>query len=110
MIEKLTKEQVSEFISITDDLCMTDAQKSQFKEHKQVINESKQKFKNLIDRLIDDKTKFMQELQNLEKTTDKLKDILSPDQTAKYLIFVEKLKSKSTLNIFNLWGLRKIGE
>jgi len=35
----------------------------------------------------------MQELQALETTTDKLRDILTPDQTAKYLIFVEKVMS-----------------
>lgn len=33
--------------------------------------------------------------------------LFTPEQTAKYLIFVEKLRSKSTLNIFNLWGLRE---
>lgn len=103
---------------------MSEQQKLQFKEHQQSINEAKQRFKSLIDKLILNKTQFMQELQALEATTDKLKDILTPDQTAKYLIFVEKvshtyilpmifsllqLKSKSTLNIFNLWGLRKIG-
>ena len=33
----------------------------------------------------------MQELQALEATTDKLRDILTPEQQAKYLIFVEKV-------------------
>jgi len=49
----------------------------------------------------------MHELQALETITDKLKDILTPEQTARYLIQVEKFKHKSTTSIFNLWGLRK---
>lgn len=49
----------------------------------------------------------MHELQTLETFTDKLKGILTPEQTARYLIQVEKFKHKSTTNIFNLWGLRK---
>jgi hypothetical protein len=47
----------------------------------------------LIDRLVQDKAQFMHELQLLEQTTDKLRDILTPNQTAKYLIFVEKVSS-----------------
>ena len=39
----------------------------------------------------------MHELQMLEQTTDKLRDILTPDQTAKYLIFVEKVSESRVL-------------
>jgi hypothetical protein len=41
----------------------------------------------------------MQELQLLEATTDKLRDILTPEQTAKYLIFVEKVSFDLSVNI-----------
>jgi hypothetical protein len=33
----------------------------------------------------------MQALQSLEKTCDKLKEIVTPEQTAKYLIYVERV-------------------
>lgn len=41
--------------------------------------QAKTTFKGLIDKLVLDKTQFMQELQKFEHTTDKLRDILTPD-------------------------------
>lgn len=72
---------------------LSDAQKVKFKQQQQTINEAQKTFKGLIDKLVQDKTQFMQELQTLEHTTDKLKDILNPEQAAKYLIFVEKVST-----------------
>lgn len=72
---------------------MTDEQKLLFSEQRQTINEQKQNFQVLIDKLIQNKQSFLQELQKFEKTTDKLKEIFTPEQTAKYLIFVEKVSN-----------------
>ena len=41
------------------------------------------------------KTQFMHELQQLEQTTDKLKEVLTPEQIAKYLIEVEKVSANT---------------
>jgi hypothetical protein len=41
---------------------------------------------SLIDKLIMNKKQFIVELQSLESLTDQLRDILTPIQTAKYLV------------------------
>ena len=70
---------------------MTPQQKEKFNDQQNIILEKKYVFKTLIDKLTSNKRQFMQELQALEATTDKLRDILTPEQQAKYLIFVEKV-------------------
>lgn len=54
---------------------------------------------SLIDKLISTKIQFMQALQTLDLTCDKLKEIVTPEQTAKYLIYVERV------NLFSGWLL-----
>lgn len=46
---------------------------------------------SLIDGLIDNKKKFMSELSEVEKKTEHLKNILSTEQVAKFLILTEKV-------------------
>lgn len=76
----------SEFEKMTDQLNLTDAQKTMCKEVQPLIQSKKQTFKNLIDNLIENKRQFLQELQQLDALVEKLRSILTPDQVVRYLI------------------------
>ena len=80
-----------EFQQICDWLKISPEQKSQLKQQQQTILAAKHTFKRLIHKLLANKQEFMQELQQFEKTTDSLQVLFTPEQTAKYLIFVERV-------------------
>lgn len=73
----------------------------------------------MIDRLIENKQNFMQELLKMDKLTEQLQEILTPEQSAKFLVIAErvsylnwplKFKTKDELSISQLWDLPKSEE
>ena len=44
----------------------------------------------------------------MEQCQQRLRSYLTTEQTAKFLLIMEKYKSKKELNLFKLWGIKKI--
>lgn len=44
----------------------------------------------------------------MELCLQRLRSYLTTEQTAKFLLIMEKYKSKKELNLFKLWGIKKI--
>ena len=70
------------------------------------ISSSKQRFKNLIDTIISSKKGLVQESQNIDKSIENMMKVLTPEQTAKFLILMEKFKSKEEFSSVSLWNVQ----
>jgi len=72
------------------------------------ILESQSAFKILIDSLVKTKAAFMNELQKLDLMSEALRENLTVEQSAKFLIQTEKMKLRSQVSLFKLWDIKKI--
>lgn len=43
----------------------------------------------------------------IDESIERMRKVLSQEQTAKFLILMEKFKSKEEFSIFNLWNIKK---
>lgn len=62
----------------------------------------------IIDTLLNQKKELFKESGKMEHCLQRLRSYLTTEQTAKFLIIMEKYKSKQELNLFKLWGIKKI--
>lgn len=44
----------------------------------------------------------------IEESIERIRHYLSPEQTAKFLILMEKFKSKKEFSVFSLWNIREL--
>ena len=44
----------------------------------------------------------------IDESIERMRKILSQEQTAKFLILMEKFKSKEEFSVFNLWNIKKL--
>ena len=54
------------------------------------------------------KKELFKESAKMEHCLQRLRSYLTTEQTAKFLLIMEKYKSKKELNLFKLWGIKKI--
>jgi len=91
---------------VAEELDLSSEQLVYVKERQDMINSSKSSFKSLIDSLLSIKKNFMTELQKVEALNIELSQCLSVKQQAKFLLVMEKNKSKNELNMFKLWNIK----
>jgi hypothetical protein len=65
-------------------------------------------FNSIIDTLLTQKKELFKESGKMELCLQRLRSYLTTEQTAKFLLIMEKYKSKKELNLFKLWGIKKI--
>ena len=82
-------------------------QNTKLLEEQQVIIEIKQNFKKHIDTLLTCKKGIFKESLNIDKCVERMRSQLTSEQTAKFLILMEKFKAKEEFSVFNLWNLKK---
>ena len=75
-----------------------------------MIFEIKKSFKTLIDTLLTAKKGIFKESQKIDQCVERMRSQLSLEQTAKFLILMEKFKAKEEFSVFNLWNLKKKDE
>ena len=46
----------------------------------------------------------------MDESIERLRKVLTAEQTAKFLILMEKFKSKEELSVFNLWNIKKVNK
>lgn len=46
----------------------------------------------------------------IDESIERLRKVLTVEQTAKFLILMEKFKSKEELSVFNLWNIKKVNK
>ena len=46
----------------------------------------------------------------IDESIERLRTVLTVEQTAKFLILMEKFKSKEELSVFNLWNIKKVNK
>lgn len=61
----------------------------------------------LINNLLECKKGIFKESLNIDKCVGTMKNQLTSEQTAKFLILMEKFKSKEEFSVFNLWNIKK---
>ena len=44
----------------------------------------------------------------IDESIERTRKILTPEQTAKFLILMEKFKSEDKFSVFNLWNIKKV--
>ena len=44
----------------------------------------------------------------IEETNERIRQFLTPEQTAKFLILMEKFQNKKEFSVFSLWNIREI--
>ena len=44
----------------------------------------------------------------IDESIERMRKTLSQEQTAKFLILMEKFKSKEEFSVFNLWNIKKL--
>ena len=47
---------------------------------------------------------------NIDKCVENMRNQLSSEQTAKFLILMEKFKSKEEFSVFNLWKIKQVSK
>ncbi|CDW80244.1 UNKNOWN [Stylonychia lemnae] len=63
---------------------------------------------DIIDTLLDQKKALFKESSKMEQCMGRLRSYLTTEQTAKFLILMEKFKSKQELSLFRLWDIKKL--
>lgn len=58
--------------------------------------------------MLQQKKDLFKESAKMELCLQRLRSYLTTEQTAKFLLIMEKYKSKKELNLFKLWGIKKI--
>ena len=76
-------------------------------EEQKVIIEIKKNFKQSIDTLLQCKRQIFKESLNIDQCVERMRSQLSSEQTAKFLILMEKFKAKEEFSVFNLWNIKK---
>eukprot|EP00347_Sterkiella_histriomuscorum_P015635 403356280 len=97
-----------EWESINELMNLRPEQQMKIKQEQLKINEQKDKFKGIIDTLLEQKRTLFKELNKMDHCMGRLRSYLTTEQTAKFLILMEKYKSKDELNIFRLWNIKKL--
>ena len=46
----------------------------------------------------------------IDESIERTRKILTPEQTAKFLILMEKFKSEDKFSVFNLWNIKKVNK
>lgn len=80
--------------SVSEWLGLNDAQKANISDQQLNIKFKHDRCQKLIDGLIKAKATLLQELQTLDDSLDCVRAILTPEQTAKLMIFAEKVSFK----------------
>ena len=60
--------------------------------------------------MLDCKKQLFKESMQFEKNLENIRNILKNDQIAKFLILMEKFKTKEEFSVFNLWNIRKLNK
>lgn len=76
-------------------------------DEQKVIVEIKKSFKQLIDTLLTCKKGIFKESLKIDQCVERMRQQLTSEQTAKFLILMEKFKAKEEFSVFNLWNLKK---
>ena len=58
--------------------------------------------------MLKSKKQLFKESMKIEESIERIRQVLSPEQTAKFLILMEKFKSKKEFSVFSLWNMREI--
>ena len=72
-----------------------------------MILEIKKNFKQSIDTLLSCKRQIFKESLNIDQCVERMRSQLSSEQTAKFLILMEKFKAKEEFSVFSLWNIKK---
>ena len=72
-----------------------------------MVLEIKKNFKQSIDTLLSCKRQIFKESLNIDQCVERMRCQLSSEQTAKFLILMEKFKAKEEFSVFNLWNIKK---
>jgi len=46
----------------------------------------------------------------IEESIERVRQVMAPEQAAKFLILMEKFKSKKEFSVFNLWKIRELDQ
>ena len=79
-------------------------------EEKENIKVIKIKIQALINNLLECKKGISKESMNIDKCVMNMKSQLTSEQTAKFLILMEKFKSKEEFSVFNLWKIKSVSK
>jgi hypothetical protein len=60
--------------------------------------------------MLKSKKQLFTESMKIEESIERIRPVLSAEQTAKFLILMEKFKSKKEFSVFSLWNIREIDQ
>ena len=83
-------------------------QRTELLNYKQQLTDSKLRFKAIVDNLVELKKRISLECARVDQTLMQMRTQLSPLQIGKFLIWLEKMKNRKELNIFELWKIKKL--
>lgn len=85
-------------------------QNEKLREEQIEIKKIKGNFQNIIDTMLKSKKQLFKESMKIEESIERVRHVLSPEQTAKFLILMEKFKSKKEFSVFSLWNIRELDQ
>lgn len=88
---------------------LTEEQIRNLKKAKAPVLKLREKMCKEMHKFLEIKKKIMKISKEIESTFDKMGSKTYPIQRAKFLLYVDKVKSKKELSVFELWGVKKNG-
>lgn len=80
------------------------------REEQKEIQKIKERFKSIINVLMKCKKDISGESMKVEESMERLRKIMSAEQTAKFLILMERFQANKQFSVHNLWNIKSINK